>query len=267
MYNSVAMTISEGIAEVKLNRPEKLNAIDRAMFEELVEIGDELARTPALRAVIICGEGRSFCVGIDLAQLDPGQRASRPSLVDRTHGDCNLFQAAAMQWRRLPVPVIACVHGHALGGGFQLMLGADIRIIAPDTALCVKEIAWGLVPDMAGFVLLRDIVRADVLRDLVMTGRTFRGSEAAQLGLATRLSDHPIAAGRRLASELAALSPDAMRAAKRLANLAGTGCSADLLLLAEAEEQEVLLASANHAEAVAAGMTRRKPQFGDLSVG
>lgn len=263
MSDRVELVVADGIAEVRLNRPEKLNALDFATFDLLVEAGQTLAATPGLRAVVLSGNGRSFSVGIDLEALASGGGSALANLAARTHGDANLFQQVALQWRDLPVPVIAAIQGHALGGGMQLALGADIRIVAPDARLSIREVVWGLIPDMAGTVLLRQLVRSDVMRDLLYSGRIVSGEEALALGLATRLEADPLAAARQLAREIAASSPDAVRAAKRLVN-AGTGGASDRdLLLAEAAEQQTLLASANHREALRAHAERRPPVYRD----
>ncbi|WP_374413484.1 crotonase/enoyl-CoA hydratase family protein [Novosphingobium colocasiae] len=268
MTERVTVNIMDGVAEVRLSRPDKLNALDMAMFEAIVAAGDQVRADPGVRAVVFSGDGRSFCVGIDLASLGGDAAVGDGPLAHleaRTHGACNLFQQAAMQWRTLPVPVIAAVHGHALGGGLQLMLGADVRIVAPDTALSVKEVVWGLIPDMAGLVLLRSLVRADVLRDLLFTGRTFNGDEAVALGVATRVDPDPLAAARAMARTIAGFSPDAVRAAKRLCNAADAGLADAELLLCEAREQQTLLTGAAHREAVAAGLARRPAVFADPS--
>lgn len=263
MSDRVELVVADGIAEVRLNRPEKLNALDFATFDLLVEAGQALAATPGLRTVVISGNGRSFSVGIDLEALASGGASALSNLAARTHGDANLFQQVVMQWRNLPVPVIAAIQGHALGGGMQLALGADIRIAAPDARLSIREVVWGLVPDMAGTVLLRQLVRSDVMRDLLFSGRIVTGEEALELGLATRLAADPLAAARQLAREIAASSPDAVRAAKRLVN-AGTGGVSDRdMLLAEAAEQQALLASSNHREALRAHAEKRAPVYHD----
>ena len=263
MSDRVELVVANGIAEVRLNRPEKLNALDFATFDLLIEAGQALAATPGLRAVVLSGNGRSFSVGIDLEALASGGESALSNLTARTHGDANLFQQVALQWRDLPVPVIAAVQGHALGGGMQLALGADIRIAAPDARLSIREVVWGLVPDMAGTVLLRQLVRSDIMRDLLFSGRIITGEEALVIGLATRLASDPLAAARQLAREIAASSPDAVRAAKRLVN-AGTGGVSDRdMLLAEAAEQQTLLASSNHREALRAHAEQRPPVYRD----
>lgn len=263
MSDRVEMGVADGIAEVRLNRPEKLNALDFAAFDLLVEAGQALAAMPGLRAVVLSGNGRSFSVGIDLEALASGGESALSNLAARTHGDANLFQQVALQWRNLPVPVIAAIQGHALGGGMQLALGADIRIVAPDARLSVREVAWGLIPDMAGTLLLRQLVRSDVMRDLLFSGRILTGQEALELGLATQLAADPLAAARQLAREIAASSPDAVRAAKRLINAGMTGASEREILLAEAIEQQALLASSNHREALLAHAEKRLPVYLD----
>ena len=263
MSDRVEVVVADGIAEVRLNRPEKLNALDFTTFDLLVEAGQALAQTSGLRAVVLSGKGRSFSVGIDLETLASDGASALSDLAARTHGDANLFQEVALQWQDLPVPVIAAIQGHALGGGMQLALGADIRIVAPDARLSIREVVWGLVPDMAGTVLLRQLVRGDVMRDLLFSGRIVTGEEAIELGLATRLAADPLAAARQLAREVAASSPDAVRAAKRLVNAATSGVPDRDMLLAEAAEQQVLLASPNHREALLAHTEKRAPDYRD----
>ncbi len=263
MSNRVELDIADGVAEVRLNRPEKLNALDFATFDLLIEVGQKIAAMQGLRAVVLSGIGRSFSVGIDLEALANEGATVLADLASRTHGDANLFQQVALQWRDLPMPIIAAIQGNALGGGMQLALGADIRIVAPDARLSIREIAWGLIPDMAGTVLLRQLVRADVMRDLLYTGRIVTGEEALEMGLATRLADDPLATARRLAQEIANSSPDAVRAAKRLINLGFAGASERDMLLSEAGEQQVLLASFNHREALTAHTEKRAPVYRD----
>lgn len=263
MSDRVELVVADGIAEVRLNRPEKLNALDFTTFDLLVEAGQALAQTAGLRAVVLSGKGRSFSVGIDLEALTSAGASAFSNLAARTHGDANLFQQVALQWQDLHVPVIAAIQGHALGGGMQLALGADIRIVAPDARLSIREVVWGLVPDMAGTVLLRQVVRGDVMRDLLFSGRIVTGEEALELGLATRLAADPLAAARQLAREIAASSPDAVRAAKRLVNAAISGVPDRDMLLAEAAEQQALLASPNHREALLAHSEKRTPDYRD----
>jgi enoyl-CoA hydratase/carnithine racemase len=252
-----------GVAEVALVRTDKMNALDGPMFQALVDTIARLRGDAAVRAVVLHGEGRAFCAGLDKSSLQgiaAGGQAGTGELAARTHGLANAWQQVAWGWRELPVPVIAAVHGVAFGGGLQIALGADVRIVHPQAQLAVMEIKWGLVPDMAGCVLLTELVRPDVARELTFTGRVVGGSEAVTLGLATRASEDPLADARAMARQIAASSPDAVRAAKRLLNTASP-VDAARVLLAEAHEQQHLLGSPNQREAVAAGMENRAPRF------
>lgn len=254
----VLMTVMDGVADVRLNRPDKLNAIDEALFRAIADTIANIAARRDIRCVVLSGEGRAFSVGVDLDSL-----ANAPALRDlmpRTHGVANLFQQCAWGWRTLPVPVVAAVHGYAFGAGCQIMLGADIRFCAPDTDISVMEMRWGLIPDVAGMALLRGLVREDRLREIIFTGRRYTGTEAAEIGLITHLATDPHAEAMAMARAIADSSPDAMRAAKRLLNLPW-GISDGDLLLEESREQEVLLASDNHVEAVRAGRDKRVPEF------
>jgi enoyl-CoA hydratase/carnithine racemase len=256
----VSVTVEAGIADVRLNRPDKLNAIDHAMFSALSEASAAVAGRADVRVVVLSGSGRGFCAGLDIASLADG--GIPESIQKRTHGIANLWQHAVWGWRELPVPVIAAVHGVAFGGGLQIALAADVRIVAPDARLAVMEARWGLVPDMAGIALLRGLVRDDVARELTYTARQVSGTEAAALGLATRTADDPYAAATALAAQIAAASPRAVRGAKRLFGLAPDASTAEILL-AESREQEALLAGPDLAETIAAQFENRNPRFAD----
>jgi enoyl-CoA hydratase/carnithine racemase len=314
----VTIHISGGVADVRLNRPEKLNALDIAMFEAIVAAGERLAGERGVRAVVLSGEGRAFCAGLDFeafaamagaAQANggvpdrgdtdrgdtdrgdtdrgdtdrgdtdrgdtdrgdtdrgdtgAGERASGVrALGERPPGrPANLGQQAAYTWTELPVPVIAAVHGVALGGGLQIALGADLRVVAPDAKLSVLEIRWGLVPDMTGTQVLPRLVPLDVAKELTWTGRMVSGEEAVAMGLATRVAADPRAAALELAADIAGRSPHAVRAAKRLLNQSG---QVDLSrqLLDESKEIGALIGSPNQAEAVRAWFEKREPVFTD----
>ena len=260
---------ADGVVELQLSRDDKMNALDPAMFDALIAAGEALRHDNAARAVVISGRGKAFCAGLDMASFERmqqgaagvlGQGAAGTDLLARTHGIANAAQQVAMVWREVPVPVIAAVHGVAFGGGLQVALGADIRVVAPDTKLSVMEIKWGLVPDMAGMVLMRELARADVVRELTFTGRIFSGEEALRIGFATRLSADPLADALQMAHEIAGKSPDAIRAGKRLLNASAHQSAADLLM-AESVEQQALIGSANQVEAVKANIERRAPRF------
>lgn len=257
---------NDGVADVCLQRADKMNAIDAAMFDALVAAQEQLRSTPGLRAVVLRGAGRAFCAGIDMGRVQHmanGQSGRSYLLAERTHGLANKPQQAAWGWRELPVPVIAAVHGVAFGGGLQLALGADIRCVAPDVKLSVMEMKWGLVPDMAGMALMRKLMPDDVVRELIYTARIVNGPEAKALGLATWVGDDPLAHARELARQIAHSNPDAVRAAKRLLNLTADGDAAQILA-EESREQDRLVASPNQREAARAGIEKRAPVFGDL---
>ncbi len=262
----VSVTAADGVAEVRLDRPDKLNALDPAMFEAVVEAGERLRRAPGLRAVVLHGAGRGFCAGLDMASfaaMASGRREGAPAkLAARTHGAANAFQEAAFVWRGLPVPVIAAIHGVAFGGGLQIALGADVRYVAPDAKFSILEIKWGLVPDMGGIALMRELARGDVIRELAFTGRQFSGAEAVAYGFATAVHADPLAAARAAAREIASKSPDAVRALKRLLN-AAADADTSAILIAESKEQAALIGSPNQIEAVRAGVEKREARFAD----
>ena len=253
---------AQGVAEVAMARAEKMNALDHGMFEALIAAIAQLRAEPAVRAVVLHGEGRAFCAGLDKSSLQglAGGAASVGDIVPRTHGLANFWQQVAWGWRELPVPVIAAVHGVAFGGGLQIALGADVRIVHPEAKLSVMEVKWGLVPDMAGCVLMTELLRPDVARELTFTGRVVPGSEAVSLGLATRSSAEPLEEARAMARQIAAANPDAVRAAKRLFNGASP-VDAGRVLVQEAFEQQRLIGSPNQREAVQAGVENRVPVF------
>jgi enoyl-CoA hydratase/carnithine racemase len=253
---------AEGVADVALVRADKMNALDTAMFHALIDAIARLRGEAGLRAVVLHGEGRAFCAGLDMGSLQgiAGSAAGIGDLVPRTHGLANFWQQVAWGWRELPVPVIAAVHGVAFGGGLQVALGADVRCVHPQAKLSVMEVKWGLVPDMAGCVLLTELCRADVARELTFTGRVVSGTEAVALGLATRASEDPLADARAMARQIANSNPDAIRAAKRLLNTA-TPVDAARVLVSEAFEQQRLIGSANQREAVQSQMEKRAPVF------
>lgn len=259
MTERVTMTIEGGVADVRLARPDKLNALDPAMFAAVAATIDRLGEAREVRAVVLSGEGRGFCAGLDMASM--AAAGDLGGLSERRHGIANLYQQVAWGWRALPMPVIAALHGVVLGGGLQIASGADIRIAAPDSRLSVMELKWGIVPDMAGYALWRGLVRDDVLREAIYTAREFNGAEAAALGFVTRLADDPLAAALALARTIADHNPHAIRAAKRLAAVEGDAAA---ILAAEATEQAKLIGSPNQMEAVAANLSRRAPAFRDV---
>ncbi len=269
MSERVVYTLEAGVADVRLNRPEKMNALDRAMFEALIQTGRKLAADRTLRAVVLSGEGKAFSAGLDFMSFQDmadGQGGKFDPSVFEAGADspANFAQQVSWVWHEMPVPVIAAVHGVAFGGGLQLALGADIRLVAPDARLSIMEIRWGLVPDMGGTQLLRSLVRLDRVKELTFTGRIVSGQEAVEIGLATRVSTDPLAEARALAREIAGKSPDAIRAGKRLLN-ASRRVSVEEGLKWEAELQRSIIGRPNQVEAVMANLEKREPRFVDPS--
>jgi len=271
MNDRVSITIEDGVADVRMIRTDKMNALDNGMFEALLAAGERLKTEPGLRAVVLSGDGRAFCAGLDMgnfgrmadgAASEAGGVASQSSLGARTHGAANRAQYVCWVWREIPVPVIAAVHGVAFGGGFQLMLGADMRYVAPDTRLAVLEIKWGLIPDMAGTQLMKHLVREDIVRELTYTGRVFSGEEALTIGFATRVCADPRAEALATAREIAGKNPHAIRAGKRLLN-AAVEVGPAIGFQQETDEQLALIGSPNQVEAIMANMQKRAPSFAE----
>jgi enoyl-CoA hydratase/carnithine racemase len=263
----IEVTMNGGVADVRMVRVDKMNALDDAMFSALIETGEKLKADPTVRAVVLSGEGRAFCAGLDMgnfAKMAEGGRSGEGRLVGtpRTEGGSNRAQHAVMVWREIPAPVIAAVHGVAFGGGFQLTLGADMRFVTPDAKLAILEIKWGLVPDMAGMVLLRGLVRDDLARELTYTGRIFTGEEALSLGIATRVCADPRAEALALAADIAGKNPHAIRAGKRLFALL-QDADQHAILEAESKEQTALIGSPNNIEAVMSNMQKRAAVYTD----
>ncbi|CAO5237329.1 crotonase/enoyl-CoA hydratase family protein [Frankia sp. AgKG'84/4] len=261
----VLVDIRDGVAEVRLNRPEKINALDQAMFVALAEAGERLRGQPAVRVVVLSGQGRGFCAGLDVAMfaaLAAGGSGALAEVLATDGGITHRGQQAAWVWTELEVPVIAAIHGPCLGGGLQIALGADIRIVAPDASLGLLEVRWGIIPDLTASLTLPQLVGPDVARELYWTGRTVDGTEAVRLGLATRVAPDPRAAALALATEIAARSPDAVRAGKRL--LAGPAAGSPAEQLArERAEITALFGGANQVEAVEAFFEKRPPVYRD----
>jgi enoyl-CoA hydratase/carnithine racemase len=274
MEDRVRIEIQDGVADVRLVRADKMNALDNAMFDALIRAGERLKGEAGVRAVVLSGEGRAFCAGLDtsnFAAMASGERSggqgTAGALVtrNRTPGGSNRAQHAVMVWREIPVPVIAAVHGVAFGGGFQLALAPDLRFVTADVKLSVLEIKWGLVPDMAGVVLMRHLVRDDVARELTFSGRIFNGEEAVRIGMATRVCADPRAEALAFAREVAGRNPHAIRAGKRLLNLAMEADQREVLM-EESREQTALIGSPNQVEAVRASLENRAPNFAEPEV-
>lgn len=272
MSDRVKVAVSDGIADVRLHRPDKRNALDPDMFLALVSAGEELKSRDDVRVVVLSGDGPSFCAGLDLASMgtlarddDTQTTSATPSIMGTDGRITHLAQQSAWVWQEVPMPVIAAVHGHALGGGIQIAMGADIRIAHPATKFSVRETFWGLIPDMTGTLTITRHVRPDIAKELVFTARIFDGVEAHALGLVTSLSDDPFASAMSLARDICAVSPDAVRGAKELINSRVNEDAAQQF----ADERIViqsLIGQHNQIESVAAYFEKREPRFSDASI-
>lgn len=268
MSDRVTINISDGIADVRFNRPEKRNALDGEQFQAIVDAGESLKTNKKIRVVVLSGEGASFCAGLDLSSMGgmasgERQKSNAPTAGDMQEGRItHLGQQSAWVWQEVPVPVIAAVHGHALGGGCQIALGADMRFAHPDTKFSVRETYWGLVPDMAGTVLMQGLVRPDVMKDIVLSARIFDAREAKEIGLVTRLSETPREDAFAYAEEIVKRSPDAVRGAKELLNR----LTLDFAAAQFAAERRIigaLIGQHNQREAVMSDFEKRAPAYVD----
>jgi enoyl-CoA hydratase/carnithine racemase len=264
MNERVRVVIADHVATVTLNRAEKRNAVDTAMFEALFEAADSIAANPLVRAVVMHGDGKDFCAGVDISVFGGegigatiGER-----MKPRTLSGANFFQSASLCWRDLPVPVIAALHGSAFGAGFQIAMGADMRYAAPDTRMSIMEIKWGIVPDMGITATLPGILAEDKVRELAYTGRLVDANECLALNLVTGIHADPLAKASAVAAEIAAKSPDAVRAIKKLVSESWRGNAAATLKL-EADLQMSVMAGGNQKEAAAANIEKREPVFDD----
>ncbi len=252
-----------GVATVTMVRADKHNALDQAMFEGMVDAAGQLAADTSVRAVVLHGEGKSFCSGLDIASFMSGQGGTGVLLERDGDRLANFAQRVTYDWSLVPAPVIAAIHGNCFGGGLQIALGADIRVAAPDAKLSIMEIKWGLVPDMGITQTLPRLMPVDVAKELTFTGRIVSGSDALALGLVTRNSDDPLVAALALAGEIAQRSPDAVRAAKRLYDETWLSDDAARALKRESELQVGLIGKPNQIAAVVAGMSGEQPVFVD----
>lgn len=269
MTERVVCTIDGGVADVRLNRPDKLNALDVAMFDALIEVGESLKRDRTVRAVVLSGNGRAFCAGLDfewfksMTEVGPGVRdEASEKFVQKGDRITNRAQHAAHLWFEMPAPVIAAVHGVAVGGGLDLALAADIRIVAPDTTMGSFEIRWGMLPDLCGSVMITRVVAPDVAKLLALTGRSITGEEALRLGIATLISERPLEDAITCAREIADKNPDAVKRAKWLLNFT-TRANVEDGIEAEHRILEEVVGQPNQLEAVAAFFEKRVPRFAE----
>jgi enoyl-CoA hydratase/carnithine racemase len=267
MTELVTISIKNYVADVRFNRPDKYNALSLDMISAMANAINRLAKESEVRAVVVSGEGKGFCAGLDFenfAAMQSKEGKKFPNLTDRYENRItNIFQHIAYGWKQLPMPVIAAIHGVALGGGCQIALGADIRFCTPDARFSIMEMKWGLIPDMSATQTIRDLVSIDVAKEIIFTGKIIKGEEAAQLKLVTRVCEKPYEEAMILATEIASKNPEAIRAAKKLLNEVWHGDSARGLLM-ESELEMTLIGTPNQMEAVFANFEKRTPTFKDL---
>jgi enoyl-CoA hydratase/carnithine racemase len=262
MTERAQVTIDNAVATVRMARPDKLNALDAGMFDALIRAGEQIMADKSVRAVVLHGEGRGFCAGLDFSSFMGKPDLMQKLLARGERSPANVAQRIAWIWQEVQVPVIAAIHGMAFGGGLQIALGADLRYVTADAELSVMEIKWGLIPDMSITQTLPPLVGLDVAKELTFTGRRVNGAEAVELGLATKVCDDPLADALETAKLIASKSPHAIRASKALWNDAPRMTRTDGLKL-ETALQVGLLGSANQMEAVQANMMKRPPVFKD----
>lgn len=220
MTERVTVSIENQIATVTLNRPEKYNGLDMPMFEGITAAAKRLRKDRTVRAVILRGEGKAFCSGLDVKTVTANPLNFARLLIKPGRKISNLAQDVGYLWRDVPAPVIAVTHGVCFGGGFQIALGADFRFSTSECEFSIMETKWGLIPDMSLTVTLSELTRIDVAKELTMTGRRFSGTEALELGLVSRVCDDPLAEALAFAEQLKERSPDAIAASKLLLNRA-----------------------------------------------
>ncbi len=259
----IRLNIENGVAIATLDRADKFNALDFAMFDAITAVTQQIAADNSVRAVVLQAAGDHFCSGIDIGNFSADNLSGDAERMQPVApSSANYYQSAATAWRELPVPVIAALQGSVFGGGLQVAMGADVRIATPTANFSVMEIKWGIVPDMGFTTTMRDVIRADVLREWVYTGQIAGAAQALQDGFITRIDESPGERAAELAKQIAERSPDAVRAAKRLLNASQAISPADALLL-EAKTQLGLLGGANQREAVMANVEKRRPNFRD----
>lgn len=260
MSERVTISVENHIADVRFNRPDKMNALDPEQIDAIIDATDKLAQMKDVRAIVLSGNGKGFCAGLDMSSFTSSGTTS--SLTDRSHGNANKYQHVVLQWRRLAAPVIVAIHGACVGGGLQFASAADVRIATPDSKLSIMEMRWGLIPDMGSYTTWRSFVRDDILRELTYTNRIFSGEEGKELGFVSHVAEDPLAKAMELAAEIAGKNPDAIKAAKRLMNKL-PDMNEDEILMMESVEQNNVSREPNQKEAVMAFMQKRAANFND----
>jgi enoyl-CoA hydratase/carnithine racemase len=266
MTDTVLLEVTEGVADVRLNRPEAYNSLNGAMIDALLAVVETIRSRTDIQVVVLSGQGKGFCSGLDMSNFgdmvsgDLTADTAASAYDELSEAGANRVQQLGWQWQELDLPVIAAIHGAAMGGGLNLALGADIRIAAPDAKFGFVEISWGLLPDMSATQSLRRLMPLDRVKELVLSGRRLNGEEALAYGLVTRLSPTPLEAALELGRLMATRNPDALRRGKRLLNNSAL-VSVRQGLLEESTASRELLGTANQLEAVMSTLEKRAPKY------
>lgn len=255
-YETILYDLADGIAEIRLNRPQRLNAVTRRLYDEL---NDALSRAEAARearVVLLTGEGRAFCVGADLKEHKLG----------RTAFDRRQYLAGEQEVCRrlidLQKPVVAAVNGYALGAGAEMAIAADFLLMAEGARIGLPEISIGSFLGGGVTWLLPRLVGLAKARELVFLGERIGGAEAVRIGLANRVfaDEGFLAAARAFAREIAARAPFSMALAKRQLNLSAER-TLDACLVAELEGMTFVGTTRDWQEGVDAFAEKRAPVF------
>lgn len=258
--SNIDYDVRDDVAHVRLNRPDKHNALTLDMLDDLARAADRAAKDRSLRAVILSGEGPSFCSGLDFASAGKERGRIMRNLVPKRSSAANNFQAAGWAWRGVPVPVIAVIGGHCYGGGLQIALGADFRFSARDADYSILEAKWGLIPDMSLSASIAQLTSIDIAKRLTMTGEMFDAEQALDWGLVSSVDDDPMAAALALVDAVKQRSPDSVAASKSL--FENTWYNGSRLSFPVEQALQVrLLRGKNSAIARKAGLDRSAPRF------
>ncbi|HVL02153.1 MAG TPA: crotonase/enoyl-CoA hydratase family protein [Dongiaceae bacterium] len=261
----VSVRVEGAVAYVTLNRADKHNGMDMALLNGVIAAQKQVRKLKDVRAVILHGDGPSFCAGLDFKSVLGQPMTAFTSYLQLWWPMRNRFQTWSIGWREVPVPVIAVMHGNCFGAGLQLGLGADIRICTPDAKLSMMEAKWGLVPDMGGVALMRELMPIDVAKEITFTGRILSGVDAKELGLVTHVSADPMAHALQLAQEMAVRSPDAVGAGKFLLQTAWRALD-DVALRAERVWQRRMMGTKNQRISVERNQKKTEIPFAERSV-
>ena len=267
MYTSFLVHIDQHIATVSFNRPDKANALHEKAWEEMPLIFRELHENPEVRVIVLQGEGRNFCAGIDLTVLMNLQRFHTISCEGRKRETLRGFifklQNAITAIEECRKPVIAAIHGACIGGGVDIVAACDMRYCTEDAYFSIKEIDLGLVADIGTLQRLPKILQPGIVAEMAYTGRNVAGAEAASIGLCNRTyaSQEDLQNGvQELATTIAAKSPLCIRGTKEMLLYTRDHTVAESLNYMTAWNASMLLSN-DLLEAFAANMEKRSPKF------